>query len=565
MVILIMAIFLATILLNYGSPAQTNVLGQGYWHTDGSQILDANNHPVRIAGINLSGFETPTYSPHGLANCSYESLLDQIKSLGYNTLRLPYSNQLFDADSVPNGIDYTKNPDLQGLTGVQIMDKVIDYASKIGLHIILDQHRPDANGQSALWYTAQYPESRWIADWQMLANRYKNNPMVIGADLHNEPHSPACWGCGNASLDWRLAAERAGNAILSVNANWLIFVEGVDCYGPGGTTNTPNCYWWGGNLQGVASYPVALNVAHRLVYSVHDYPASVAAHPWFAANNYPNNLPGIWDSYWGYIYKQHIAPVWVSEFGSKLETNADKQWFTSLTSYLGTGASGINWTYWDLGPDSADTGGILNNDWATVNQAKQALLAPLLFPLGAITSAAPVTTGNTAATKSPINTPTAGQSGSVALQAYYKVGNPGSVTANEVMPQLELRNTGGASINLSDVTIRYWYTLDSQQAQSYWCDYAVVGCSNVNGQFASLSSARSQANAYLQISFASGAGSIAPGANSGQIQVRFNKNDWSNYNQADDYSYNGTLTAFTPSTKVTVYYKGALIWGSEPS
>ena len=259
--------------------------------------------------------------------------------------------------------------------------------------------------------------------------------------------------------------------------------------------------------------------------------------------------------------------MWVSEFGSKLETNADKQWFTSLTSYLGVGASGINWTYWDLGPDSADTGGILNNDWTSVNQIKQTLLTPLMFPLGATTGAAPVTIGNTAATRSPAKTPTAGQSGPVSLQAYYKVGNPGSVTANEIMPQLELFNTGGASINLSDVTIRYWYTLDNQQAQSYWCDYAVVGCNNVNGQFASLSSTRSlvKANAYLQISFNSGAGSIAPGANSGQIQIRFNKNDWSNYNQADDYSYNGSLTAFTPSTKVTVYYKGALIWGSEPS
>ena len=60
--------------------------------------------------------------------------------------------------------------------------------------------------------------------------------MVIGADLHNEPHAPACWGCGDKALDWRLAAERAGNAILAVNPNWLIFVEGVNCYGPGGTT-----------------------------------------------------------------------------------------------------------------------------------------------------------------------------------------------------------------------------------------------------------------------------------------------------------------------------------------
>ena len=39
---------------------------------------------------------------------------------------------------------------------------------------------------------------------------------VIGMDLRNEPYN-ACWGCGEASRDWRLAAEKAGNAILEVN------------------------------------------------------------------------------------------------------------------------------------------------------------------------------------------------------------------------------------------------------------------------------------------------------------------------------------------------------------
>ncbi len=128
----------------------TNGAGQGYWHTDGAQILDANNHPVRIAGINWFGFETPSFSPHGLWSRNYQSMLKEIKSLGYNTLRLPYSNQLFDQGSIPNGIDYTKNPDLRGLNGLQLMDKVIGFASNIGLHIILDRHRPDDGAQSAL-------------------------------------------------------------------------------------------------------------------------------------------------------------------------------------------------------------------------------------------------------------------------------------------------------------------------------------------------------------------------------------------------------------------------------
>ncbi len=355
---------------------------QGYWHTDGSQILDANNKPVRIAGINWFGLETSSYSPHGLWVRNYQSMLNQMKSLGYNTLRLPYSNQLFDPGSDPNDINYTVNPDLRGLNGLQLMDKIVGYAGKIGLRIILDQHRPDSDAQSPLWYTAAYPESRWISDWQMLANHYKGNPTVIGADLHNEPYNPACWGCGNISLDWRLAAERAGNAILAVNPNWLIFVEGVDCYRPGGSTARSGCYEWGSNLEGVSAYPVILNVPHRLVYSVHDYPSTVAPHSWFNVSSYPNNLPGVWDAHWGYIYKQGIAPVWVGEFGTKLQTNSDKQWLTQFVHYLGTGSGAINWTFWCWNPDSGDTGGILNDDWKTVNTAKESYLNTIMFRLG---------------------------------------------------------------------------------------------------------------------------------------------------------------------------------------
>ena len=33
------------------------------------------------------------------------SMLDQIQSLGYNTIRVPFSNQLFDAGSTPNSVD----------------------------------------------------------------------------------------------------------------------------------------------------------------------------------------------------------------------------------------------------------------------------------------------------------------------------------------------------------------------------------------------------------------------------------------------------------------------------
>ena len=409
----------------FGVPATSaNAAGTGYWHTSGGKILDANAAQVRITGINWFGFETPNYAAHGLWSRDYKDMLNQIKSLGYNTIRLPYSNQLFDAASTPNSINfYQMNADLQGLTtGLQIMDKIIAYGGSIGLRFILDQHRPDSGSQSPLWYTSAYPETRWISDWKMLASHYAGNTAVIGADLHNEPHhvqgSPttgACWGCGDTNVDWRLAAERAGNAILSVNSNWLIIVEGTDCYGPGGVTEPSqgaDCYWWGGNLEGAQAYPVRLNVANRLVYSAHDYPHEVSTQTWFSDPNYPNNMPAIWDAHWGYLQKNNVAPVVLGEFGTLLADTSDQQWLGALTNYLGTGVNGISWTYWSWNPDSGDTGGILKDDWQTVNTAKQAYLTPIEYALDGGSTPVPTTT-TPAATFTPTrtNTPTSTPTG----------------------------------------------------------------------------------------------------------------------------------------------------------
>ncbi len=362
-----------------GAPRAT-APGAGYWHTSGRQILDSANRPVRIAGINWFGFETSNYVVHGLWTRDYRSMLDQVASLGYNTLRLPYSDDILKSGTVPNSIDFSggKNTDLQGLNSLQVMDKIIGYAGQIGLKVILDRHRPDAGGQSALWYTASVPESTWIADLKALAARYAGNPAVIGIDLHNEPHDPACWGCGDSSVDWRLAAERGGDAVLSVNPALLVFVEGIQTY-------NGSSYWWGGNLQGAGAFPVELNVANRVVYSAHDYATSVSSQPWFTDPSFPNNMPGIWDKNWGYLFKNNIAPVWVGEFGTTLQSATDQTWLRTLVGYLRPtsqyGADSFQWTFWCLNPNSGDTGGILGNDWTTVDTVKDSYLSSVKAPL----------------------------------------------------------------------------------------------------------------------------------------------------------------------------------------
>ena len=68
--------------------------------------------------------------PHGLWTRSYKDMIDQMAAQGFNTIRLPYSSAMLHSTSLPSGIDYHQNPDLQGLTPIQVMDKIIDYAGR---------------------------------------------------------------------------------------------------------------------------------------------------------------------------------------------------------------------------------------------------------------------------------------------------------------------------------------------------------------------------------------------------------------------------------------------------
>jgi endoglucanase len=362
-------------------PAEKSATMQFPLRAQGGKIVDARGNEVVLTGVNWFGMETGTFAPHGLWSRNWQQMLDQMAGAGFNTIRLPYSNELFLPASKPNGIDFKLNPDLRGLTGQQIMDKIVEGATSRGMMIMLDRHRPDQYGQSPLWYTDKVSEQTWIKDWTNLAARYKNNPLVIGADLHNEPHAQATWGDGKQETDWRLAAERAGNAILKVNPNWLIVVEGVETYqGPGGKAG-PVGYWWGGNLIGARNYPVRLSDQSKLVYSAHDYSPKVFGQQWFSDPGFPKNLPALWDLMWGNLAKTGTAPVILGEFGGRSvdQNDAEGVWQHALLDYLKQNK--ISYTYWSWNPDSGDTGGVLADDWATVHKDKIDMLKQYQAPL----------------------------------------------------------------------------------------------------------------------------------------------------------------------------------------
>ena len=333
----------------------------GYLKGIGARLVDSTGRPVRLVGVSWFGFETSTCALHGLSVRNWRDMLDQISGVGFNVLRLPYSNQFLDDPAcIPTGVDYRKNPDLKGLKGLALMDRIVDEAGRQGLKVILDRHAPTPDARTGdLWYTDQVPESRWIEDWVMLARHYRSNRAVIGADLANEPHGAATWGDGNTLTDWRLAAERAGNAILAANPNWLILVQGVQFY-------NGDQYWWGGQLQGAALYPVRLSRPDKLVYSPHDYGPSVWRQAWFDSSDFPRNLPQIWDQHWGHLIQQG-TPLLMGEFsGRSVGDDHEGVWQRSLMSYLNE--RGIGAIYWAWNPDSEDTDGMLEADWRTINQ-----------------------------------------------------------------------------------------------------------------------------------------------------------------------------------------------------
>jgi endoglucanase len=366
-----------------------------YLHRQGNKLLDENDKVVRLTGVNWFGFETSNMAPHGLWTRDWYGVLTQVREMGFNCVRIPFCDKMlepgaktksispFGNDPYRNAAAGVINPELDGKTPLEVLDIIIGGCRKLGLKVILDNHsrEPDGYIVEKVWTSAEVSEEKWIANWEMLAKRYKGNNTVIAFDLDNEPHGTlaeggAQWGTGVAGKDWREAAQKCGNAILAHNPDVLIIVEGVQQVGSDG-------YWWGGNLIGVKTSPVTLSKPEKLVYSPHEYGPEVFDQTWFSAADFPKNLPGIWDKFFGYLHKGGQSHLFVGEFGIlSAESKQGKSgvWLDEFLKYMG---KDFSWTFWCLNPNSGDTGGLLKYDWTSVEQWKLDKLKPYLAePIG---------------------------------------------------------------------------------------------------------------------------------------------------------------------------------------
>ncbi len=256
-----------------------------------------------------------------------------IHSLGLNLVRLPFNYQHFEDDM---------HPTIIRASGLKQLDRVIQICAEQEIYTILDLHAAagyqnqdwHSNNPSlhAFFWQHKHFQDRAVWLWEIIAERYKDNPWVAGYDPLNEPSDPS-----GEQLD--SFYRRVVAAIRRVDPEHIIFLEG-------------NRY-----AQDFSAFGPPLP---NVVYALHNY----AVPGFIDGQDYPGVSRG------EYFDKAILAdklmktcqymlenqtPIWVGEFGPVYIGNPEKDAMRyqiledQLSLYRELGASWCLWTHKDLG------------------------------------------------------------------------------------------------------------------------------------------------------------------------------------------------------------------------
>ncbi|KAL4162991.1 hypothetical protein KRP22_015106 [Phytophthora ramorum] len=319
-----------------------------------ARLLKADNETFHIKGINWFGGETIELVVQGLwpSATTIGDAMDLFASYDMNALRLPLAMDSVIDDPKVKSTQTGGSPSLAGKTYLEVLDVIVREARKRNILIMFDSHRIEAS-------EANFPDIAVPGDitpaLQKLATRYCDDPgawNVFAIDIKNEPKGKATWGKGDEDTDWNLQAAKIGNAGASLEWGQA-----------------------GGSLQGAKDNPVKLSNMERLVYSPHLISPGVDwKAPWWTASNFPANMPDIWDEYFGFVPKTTGQAVVVGSWGAQMK-DKNKKWADAVSAYLEDKSIGS--FYWAFNPQSADTGGFVDNDWVTPLDERVALLETL--------------------------------------------------------------------------------------------------------------------------------------------------------------------------------------------
>lgn len=144
----------------------------------------------------------------------------------------------------------------------------------------------------------------------------------------------------------------------------------------------------------------------------------------------------------------------------------------------------------------------------------------------------------------------------------YSASNNTTSVSNTLYPKFKIVNNGNTPLNLADVKLRYYYTVDVNRPQLFFADYCSIGNSKITGNFVKMDDVKEGADCYVEIGFTKSAGILAPGS-AVEFHGRISNSKYLVMSQANDFSFtNGTnyvLTSKTPG-----YIAGQLEFGLEP-
>jgi len=224
--------------------------------TSGKRFIDSNGRPLPLKCINLGHWLVPegyildfetAKSPSAIYDLTErlvgnaasdrfwstfrdryvtEADIRLIKNLGFNTVRVPFHYEMFLTDGDP--------PALSGI-GFKLFDRLVRWAEDAHLYLILDMHaapggqtginHDDSVGFPLLFYVPAHQDLT-VRIWRAIAERYKDETIVLGYDLFNEPIAPYY---DTHHLNPRLEPlyRRLVSAIREVDKNHVIFLAGA--------------------------------------------------------------------------------------------------------------------------------------------------------------------------------------------------------------------------------------------------------------------------------------------------------------------------------------------------
>jgi aryl-phospho-beta-D-glucosidase BglC (GH1 family) len=239
------------------------------------------------------------------------------------------------------------------------IDGAVRDAEAAGLDVILDLHWSDRGNLAVEELRGQNQDGtsnqQQMADrnskqfWSEVAAKYKDDGHVL-FELYNEPNKIAwdVWLNGGTVEEYTAVGMQAlYDAVRAAGANNLVIAGGLN---------------WAFNLSAVKTSPID---GYNILYASHPY-------------NKSDDAPKVWETSFGYLGSQDIAPVILTEFGDP-NTKCTGAWDSSLIAYAD--ARHISWTAWAWYPSGCNFPALIS-DWSytTTVQGDVVKAALLAYP-----------------------------------------------------------------------------------------------------------------------------------------------------------------------------------------